>query len=257
MRIIRYDAEGTVRWGVLTAEGTVLSTEGSPYIGGGLRPGAPVGDVSDVRLRAPVTPSKILCVGRNYADHAAEFGNPVPKEPLIFLKPPSSIAGPGDEVVYPSLSGRLDPEAELVVVIGERGRRVAAEDAMSLVFGYTIGNDVTARDIQKSDPQWTRGKGFDTFCPLGPWVDTDFDPSDVRVTCTVGGEVRQDGRTRDFIFDIPTLIAYVSAFTTLEPGDIIMTGTPPGVRPVQSGDTMTIAIEGLGELTNPVVPESP
>ncbi|SEF86056.1 2-keto-4-pentenoate hydratase/2-oxohepta-3-ene-1,7-dioic acid hydratase (catechol pathway) [Nonomuraea solani] len=254
MRIIRYDADGTVRWGVLDQDGTVRAAEGDPYEG--LRPGTPVGDVSRVRLRAPVTPSKIVCVGRNYADHAAEFGNPVPKEPLLFLKPPSSIAGPGDEVVYPSLSGRLDPEAELVVVIGTRGRRVAAEDAMSLVFGYTIGNDVTARDIQKSDPQWTRGKGFDTFCPLGPWVDTEFDPADVRVTCTVGGEVRQDGRTRDFIFDIPTLIAYVTAFSTLEPGDIIMTGTPPGVRPVQPGDTMTIAVEGLGELSNPVVSET-
>ncbi|MFB4277421.1 MULTISPECIES: fumarylacetoacetate hydrolase family protein [unclassified Nonomuraea] len=255
MRIIRYDDAGTVRWGVLDPDGTVRAAQGDPFTE--LVPGAVVGNVEDLRLRAPVTPSKIVCVGRNYADHAAEFGNPVPKEPLIFLKPPSSIVGPGDEVVYPSLSGRLDPEAELVVVIGRAGRRVAAEDAMSLVFGYTIGNDVTARDIQKSDPQWTRGKGFDTFCPLGPWVDTDFDPSDVRVTCTVSGEVRQDGRTRDFIFDIPTLIAYVSAFSTLEPGDVIMTGTPPGVRPVQAGDTMTIAVEGLGELSNPVVAEAP
>jgi 2-keto-4-pentenoate hydratase/2-oxohepta-3-ene-1,7-dioic acid hydratase in catechol pathway len=251
MRIIRYDDAGTARWGVLDPDGTVRAATGDPYTE--LVPGAPV--EGEVRLLAPVTPSKILCVGRNYADHAAEFGNPVPKEPLIFLKPPSSIAAPGDEVVYPSLSGRLDPEAELVVVIGRRGRRVAAEDAMGLVFGYTIGNDVTARDIQKSDPQWTRGKGFDTFCPLGPYVDTEFDPADVRVTCTVGGEVRQDGRTADFIFDIPTLIAYVSAFTTLEPGDIIMTGTPPGVRPVQPGDTMTVAVEGLGELSNPVVAE--
>ncbi|GAA2850408.1 hypothetical protein GCM10020220_044740 [Nonomuraea rubra] len=141
------------------------------------------------------------------------------------------------------------------MVIGRAGRRVKAEDAMSVVFGYTIGNDVTARDIQKSDPQWTRGKGFDTFCPLGPWVDTQFDPSDVRVTCTVNGELRQDGRTRDFIFGIPELIAYVSAFSTLEPGDVIMTGTPPGVRPVQPGDTMTVTVEGLGELSNPVLAE--
>ncbi|GAA4971038.1 2-keto-4-pentenoate hydratase/2-oxohepta-3-ene-1,7-dioic acid hydratase in catechol pathway [Nonomuraea thailandensis] len=253
MRIIRYDDAGTARWGVIEAGGTVRAAAGDPYTA--LVPGDPVG--GDVRLLAPVTPSKILCVGRNYADHAAEFGNPVPKEPLIFLKPPSSIAGPGDAVVYPSLSGRLDPEAELVVVIGRAGRRIRPEDAMSVVFGYTIGNDVTARDIQKSDPQWTRGKGFDTFCPLGPWVDTGFDPSDVRVTCTVNGELRQDGRTRDFIFGIPELIAYVSAFSTLEPGDVIMTGTPPGVRPVQPGDTMTVAVEGLGELSNPVVAEEP
>ncbi|MCF6475658.1 DUF2437 domain-containing protein [Nonomuraea sp. MG754425] len=253
MRIIRYDDAGTTRWGVIDPDGTVRAATGDPFTE--LVPGEPVG--GDVRLRAPVVPSKIVCVGRNYADHAAEFGNPVPKEPLIFLKPPSSIVGPDDEVVYPSLSGRLDPEAELVVVIGRTARRVKEEDALSVVFGYTIGNDVTARDIQKSDPQWTRGKGFDTFCPLGPWVDTAFDPSDVRVTCTVNDELRQDGRTTDFLFGIPELIAYVSAFSTLEPGDVIMTGTPPGVRSVRPGDTMTVAVEGLGELRNPVVAEQP
>jgi 2-keto-4-pentenoate hydratase/2-oxohepta-3-ene-1,7-dioic acid hydratase in catechol pathway len=251
MRIIRYDDDGVARWGVLASDDTVHAAEGTPF--DGLRAGVEVGRLDQVRLLAPVTPSKIVCVGRNYADHAAEFGNPVPKEPLIFLKPPSSIVGPGDDVIYPSLSGRLDPEAELCVVIGSAGRRMPAERAMSLVGGYTCGNDVTARDIQKSDPQWTRGKGFDTFCPLGPWVDTEFDPTDVRVTCTVDGEVRQDGRTRDFIFDIPTLIAYVSAFARLEPGDVIMTGTPPGVRPVEVGNTMTVAVEGLGELTNTIV----
>ncbi|GAA3589360.1 fumarylacetoacetate hydrolase family protein [Nonomuraea rosea] len=255
MRIIRYDDAGTIRWGVLGTDGTVRAADGDPWTG--LRPGAGVGSVDQVRLRAPVTPSKILCVGRNYADHAAEFGNPVPEEPLIFLKPPSSIAGPGDEIVYPSLSGRLDPEAELVVVIGRAGRRIPAAEAMSHVYGYTIGNDVTARDLQKGDPQWTRGKGFDTFCPLGPWVETEFDPSDVLVTCTVNGEVRQSGSTRDFIFGIPALIAYVSAFATLVPGDVIMTGTPPGVRPVQPGDTITVSVGGLGELTNPVVAEKP
>ncbi|MGW4799007.1 fumarylacetoacetate hydrolase family protein [Nonomuraea sp. NPDC004297] len=253
MRIIRYDDAGTTRWGVIDPDGTVRAATGDPFTE--LVPGEPVG--GDVRLRAPVVPSKIVCVGRNYADHAAEFGNPVPKEPLIFLKPPSSIVGPDDEVVYPSLSGRLDPEAELVVVIGRTARRVKEEDALSVIFGYTIGNDVTARDIQKSDPQWTRGKGFDTFCPLGPWVDTAFDPSDVRVTCTVNDELRQDGRTTDFLFGIPELIAYVSAFSTLEPGDVIMTGTPPGVRSVRPGDTMTVAVEGLGELRNPVVAEQP
>jgi 2-keto-4-pentenoate hydratase/2-oxohepta-3-ene-1,7-dioic acid hydratase in catechol pathway len=255
MRIVRFSTGGDARWGVLGEDGKVHAAQGRPWHD--LRAGAVVGDLDDVRLLAPVTPSKIICVGRNYADHAAEFGNPVPAEPLIFLKPPSSIAGPGDEVVHPSLSQRLDPEAELVAVIARPGRRVAKADAMSLVGGYTIGNDVTARDLQKSDPQWTRGKGYDTFCPLGPWVDTEFDPADVRVTCTVGDEVRQDGRTRDFIFDIPTLIEYVSEFMRLEPGDVIMTGTPPGVRPVQVGDTITVAVEGLGELTNTVVADSP
>jgi 2-keto-4-pentenoate hydratase/2-oxohepta-3-ene-1,7-dioic acid hydratase in catechol pathway len=253
MRIIRYEVDGSARWGVLGADDTVYEADGEPFGGPGLRAGSAAGRLGDVRLLAPVTPSKIVCVGRNYADHAAELGNPVPKEPLIFLKPPSSIVGPGADVVYPEVSGRLDHEAELVAVIGRAGRRVAPEDAMSLVAGYTCGNDVTARDIQKSDPQWTRGKGFDTFCPLGPWVDTEFDPGDVRVTCTVGGEIRQDGRTRDFIFDIPTLIAYVTAFARLEPGDVLMTGTPAGVGPVQVGDTMTVAVEGLGELSNTVV----
>lgn len=254
MRIVRYSSMDGPRWGLLDGDDKVHAAEGEPWRD--LRAGAVVGAVGDVRLLAPVTPSKIVCVGRNYADHAAEFGNPVPEEPLIFLKPPSSIAGPGDDIVYPALSRRVDPEAELVVVIARPGRRVGAAEAMSIVGGYTCGNDVTARDLQKSDPQWTRGKGFDTFCPLGPWVDTDFDPADVRVTCTVNGAVRQDGRTRDFLFDIPALIAYVSAFATLEPGDVIMTGTPPGVRPVEVGDTITVAVEGLGELTNTVVAEA-
>jgi 2-keto-4-pentenoate hydratase/2-oxohepta-3-ene-1,7-dioic acid hydratase in catechol pathway len=255
MRIVRCTSGGTAQWGVLGDDDKVYAAEGRPWHD--LRAGAVVGDLGDVRLLAPVTPSKIICVGRNYADHAAEFGNPVPKEPLIFLKPPSSIVGPGDDIVYPSLSQRLDPEAELVAVISRTGRRVSKADAMSLIGGYTIGNDVTARDLQKGDPQWTRGKGYDTFCPLGPWVDTEFDPTDVRVTCTVGDEIRQDGRTRDFIFDLPTLIEYVSEFTRLEPGDIIMTGTPPGVRPVQPGDEITVTVEGLGDLTNTVVPDTP
>jgi 2-keto-4-pentenoate hydratase/2-oxohepta-3-ene-1,7-dioic acid hydratase in catechol pathway len=253
MRIVRYEVNGSARWGVLGPDDTVYEAAGEPFGGPEPRTGSAVGPLGDIRLLAPVTPSKIVCVGRNYADHAAELGNPVPKEPLIFLKPPSSIVGPGADVVYPEISGRLDPEAELVAVIGRAGRRVAPEDAMSIVAGYTCGNDVTARDIQKSDPQWTRGKGFDTFCPLGPWVDTEFDPGDVRVTCTVDGEVRQDGRTKDFIFDIPTLIAYVTAFARLEPGDVLMTGTPAGVGPVRVGNTMTVAVEGLGELSNTVI----
>ncbi len=251
MRIVRYAHDNTARWGVLGDDDKVYAADGQPWRD--LRAGAVVGALGEVRLLAPVTPSKIICVGRNYADHAAEFGNPVPKEPLIFMKPPSSIVGPGDEVVYPSLSRRLDPEAELVVVIGRSGRRVPAEEAMSIVGGYTCGNDVTARDLQKSDPQWTRGKGYDTFCPLGPWIDTTFDPTDVRVTCSVNGELRQDGRTSDFLFDIPTLIAYVSEFARLEPGDVIMTGTPPGVRPVEVGDRITVKVDGFGELTNTVV----
>jgi 2-keto-4-pentenoate hydratase/2-oxohepta-3-ene-1,7-dioic acid hydratase in catechol pathway len=203
-----------------------------------------------------VSPTKIVCVGRNYKEHAAEFSNPVPEEPLLFLKPPSAIVGPGDDVVYPELSQRVDHEAELCVVIGRTAHKVSADDAWSVVGGYTCGNDVTARDIQKSDGQWTRGKGFHTFCPLGPFVETDFDPTDVRVACSVNGETRQDGRTSAMIFDIPYLLEYISRFTRLEPGDVIMTGTPEGVASVEVGDTMTVEVEGLGSLSNRVAAEA-
>lgn len=253
VRIIRFEGGGRPAWGVLTEDREVRSATGTPFVD--LQPGEAIGSIDDVRLLAPVTPSKIICVGRNYREHAAEFSNPVPEEPLLFLKPPSAIVGPGDEVIYPALSQRVDHEAELCVVIGRAAHRVRAADASSVVGGYTCGNDVTARDIQKSDGQWTRGKGFHTFCPLGPWVETDFDPSDVRVTCTVNDEPRQDGRTSAMIFDIPYLIEYISRFTLLEPGDVIMTGTPEGVAPVEVGDTMTIEVEGLGRLSNKVSAE--
>jgi 2-keto-4-pentenoate hydratase/2-oxohepta-3-ene-1,7-dioic acid hydratase in catechol pathway len=166
------------------------------------------------------------------------------------------VIGPGDKIVYPALSGRVDPEAELVLVIGRTARNVKAADAWTVIGGYTCGNDVTARDIQKSDGQWTRGKGFDTFCPIGPWVDTDYDPTDVRITCTVDGERRQDGRTKDLIFPIPYLIEHITRFTTLMPGDVILTGTPEGVRPVEPGNAITVEVEGLGTLTNRVVAET-
>jgi 2-keto-4-pentenoate hydratase/2-oxohepta-3-ene-1,7-dioic acid hydratase in catechol pathway len=253
MKIIRYQ-EGTQQlWGVLGEDRDVRRTTGSPFVD--LRPGDRVGSLDEIRLLAPVVPSKIICVGRNYREHAAEFSNPVPDEPLLFLKPPSAIVGSGEDVIYPTLSRRLDHEAELVVVIGRAAHRVRSSEAWSVVGGYTCGNDVTARDIQKSDGQWTRGKGFQTFCPLGPWVETDFDPADVRVTCTVNGDTRQDGRTRAMIFDIPYLIEYISRFSRLEPGDVIMTGTPEGVGAVEVGDTMTIEVEGLGSLVNRVVAE--
>jgi 2-keto-4-pentenoate hydratase/2-oxohepta-3-ene-1,7-dioic acid hydratase in catechol pathway len=196
-----------------------------------------------------------MCVGRNYRSHAEEFGNKVPDEPLLFLKPPASIVGPQAEVVYPRIAGRLDPEAELVLVIGRQARNVAEADAWDYIGGYTCGNDFTARDIQKSDGQWTRGKGFDTFCPVGPWVETEFDPTSVTVTCTVDGERRQNGNTKDLIFSIPFLIGYITRFTTLEPGDIVLSGTPEGVRQVQPGNTVTVEVEGLGPLSNSVVAE--
>jgi 2-keto-4-pentenoate hydratase/2-oxohepta-3-ene-1,7-dioic acid hydratase in catechol pathway len=253
LKIVRYANGGRPAWGVLEDQ-EVRAATGEPFVD--LAPGEVVGSLDEVRLLAPVVPTKVMCVGRNYKEHAAEFGNPVPEQPLLFLKPPSSIVGPGDDVVYPEPSKRVDHEAELIVVIGRTADRVSRADAMSVVGGYTCGNDVTARDIQKSDGQWTRGKGFHTFCPLGPWVETDYDPSDVRVAGSVNGDVRQDGRTRDMIFDIPYLIEYISAFTRLEVGDVIMTGTPEGVGPVEVGDTMTVEVEGLGALSNPVVAEA-
>lgn len=208
--------------------------------------------LKEVRLLAPSTPSKIVCVGRNYVEHAKELGNEVPKMPLIFLKPPSSIIASGGTILLPPQSAQVEHEAELVIVIGKRGRNVTAESARDLVLGYTIGNDVTARDLQKSDGQWTRAKGFDTFCPFGPWIDTDFDPADALITCRVNGQMRQLASTRDMIFNIGVLIAYITSVMTLEPGDLIFTGTPSGVSQLQPGDTVEVEIDGLGLLTNPV-----
>lgn len=205
-----------------------------------------------VKLFAPCQPGKIICVGRNYAEHAKELGNEIPKTPLIFLKPPSAVINPGDTIFLPPQSQQVEHEAELVAVIGKRGRNITAEQAREHILGYTIGNDVTARDLQKSDGQWTRAKGFDTFCPFGPWIDTDFDISDALVTCRVSGQPRQMASTRDMIFSVPTLVAYISSVMTLEPGDIIFTGTPAGVGPLTDGDEVTVEIEGLGRLINPV-----
>ena len=208
--------------------------------------------IGQVRLLTPCTPSKIVCVGRNYVEHAKELGNDVPQIPLIFLKPPSSILNPGEAILLPPQSKQVEHEAELVVVIGKRGRNVTAEDAKKYILGYTVGNDVTARDLQKTDDQWTRAKGFDTFCPFGPWIDTEFDISDAVITCKVNGQPRQMASTRDVVFSVPMLIAYISSVMTLEPGDLIFTGTPSGVGPLKAGDEVVVEIEGLGALKNPV-----
>src|SRR5215213_3995835 len=206
-----------------------------------------------VRLLAPVIPrSKVIGIGRNYAAHAAELGNEVPAEPLVVLKPNTSVAGPGDPVLYPSQSHEVHYEGELAVVIGRICRDVPAERAAEVVFGYTIGNDVTARDLQRNDVQFTRAKGFDTFCPLGPWVETELDTSALRVRTFLNGDLKQDGSTKDLIFDIPTLIAYVSSVMTLLPGDVILTGTPEGVGPMAVGDEVDVVVEGIGTLTNTV-----
>ncbi|KXK63176.1 2-hydroxyhepta-2,4-diene-1,7-dioate isomerase [Micromonospora rosaria] len=216
--------------------------------------------LSDVRLLSPILPSKVVCVGRNYAEHAAELGNQVPAEPLLFLKPSTSVIGPRDAIRLPVFSKQVEHEAELAVVIGAPGaRRADRAAAERAIFGYTCANDVTARDLQHSDGQWTRAKGFDSFCPIGPWITTGLDVRDLEVRCEVGRdpeemEVRQLGRTRDMVFDVPALVSYISHVMTLLPGDVVLTGTPAGVSPLTDGDTVTVRIEGIGELTNPVVP---
>jgi len=212
--------------------------------------------LADVKLAAPSQPSKIICVGRNYIEHAKELGNEVPKVPLIFLKPPSSIIANGETIILPPQSTQVEHEAELVVVIGKRGRHITAGNAKKIILGYTIGNDVTARDLQKSDGQWTRAKGFDTFCPFGPWIDTEFDPSDAVVTCRVNGQMRQMASTRDMVFNVGVLIAYISSVMTLEPGDLIFTGTPAGVGELKDGDEVSVEIEGLGIIKNKVKAEN-
>ncbi|MCP2247057.1 2-keto-4-pentenoate hydratase/2-oxohepta-3-ene-1,7-dioic acid hydratase (catechol pathway) [Lentzea aerocolonigenes] len=208
--------------------------------------------LADVRLLAPILPTKIIGIGRNYADHAAELGNEVPAEPLVFLKPNTSVIGPNVEIKIPAASERVDFEGELAVIIGQPCREVSKAKAMGVVMGYTIANDVTARDLQKKDVQFTRAKGFDTFCPMGPFIETEFDPSDVRVVTEVDGEVKQDGRTSLMVHDIPSLIEYVSGIMTLLPGDVILTGTPAGVGPMTAGQTVSVTVDGLGTLTNPV-----
>lgn len=223
----------------------------SPFEGG--RPGSIEIPWSPADLRAPVAPSKIVCIGRNYAAHAKELGNEVPKEPLYFLKAPSSIVGPGGAVVLPRESERVEHEAELGVVIGRRIRRASREDAKRAVYGYTCACDVTARDLQKKDAQWTRAKGFDSFCPVGPWIETSLDPTDVGIRCLVDGAVRQDSRTSKMIFDVPTLLAYVSEAMTLMPGDLVLTGSPEGTGPLAAGNKLTVSIDGIGDLTVGVV----
>ena len=209
--------------------------------------------LSGVRLLPPILPSKIVAIGKNYADHAREMGGEPPAEPVMFLKPSTSVIGPAAPIVYPTLSQQVDFEGELAVVIGRLCRDVPVEKASDVVLGYTCANDVTARDLQRSDGQWSRAKGFDTFCPLGPWIDTEVDPSDLAITTTVNGETKQDARTSLLLHDVGELIAFATAVMTLLPGDVILTGTPAGVGPVVPGDEVAVTIEGIGTLTNPVV----
>ncbi len=210
--------------------------------------------LSQVRLVAPMLPSKVVAIGKNYADHAHEMGGEIPDEPLVFLKPSTSVIGSGEAIAYPTtLSQRVDYEGELAVVIGRLCREVPRERAHEVIFGYTCANDVTARDLQKKDVQFTRAKGFDTFCPLGPWIQTELDPGDVGIVTSVNGEIKQNSRTSKLMYDIPALIAHVSAVMTLIPGDVILTGTPEGVGPLNVGDEVSVFIEGIGTLSNRVV----
>lgn len=256
MRIARFSYGEGIRFGVVAALGedeVVAPIVGDPlYV-----PIQPAGDpipLADVRLLAPVIPrSKVVGIGRNYAEHAAEMGNDVPENPLLFLKPNTSVIGPGEPIVYPQFTENMHYEAELAVVIGRVCKDVPAGRVPEVIFGYTCGNDVTARDIQKTDGQWARAKGFDSACPLGPWIETELDPNDLAISCTVNGEIRQDGRTSQMVRDVVELVTYASSAFTLLPGDVIMTGTPAGVGSIVPGDQVAVTIEGIGTLTNRVV----
>ncbi len=257
MRIVRFASPQGMSFGVLDGDGQVAQIEGHPF-GQISFTGARYAQ-ADIRLLSPILPSKVVCVGKNYAEHVKEMGTgDAPERPLLFLKPSTSVIGPGDAIRIPPGSTNVHHEVELAVVIGARGaRNVTEEQAMAGVFGYTIGNDVTERDMQRSDGQWTRAKGFDSFCPIGPWIETDLgglgkDPADLEITCTVDDELRQAGRTSQLLFDVPTLISYISDVMTLLPGDVVLTGTPSGVGPIAAGQRVDVTIEGLGTLSNPV-----
>jgi 2-keto-4-pentenoate hydratase/2-oxohepta-3-ene-1,7-dioic acid hydratase in catechol pathway len=241
----------THRYAVI--EGSMVFPIDEGFDFGKIEPAAEGLNMSEAKLLAPVSPSKIVCVGRNYLEHAQELGNKMPEEPLLFLKPSSSIIGSGDDIELPRQSQQVEHEGELGVVIGKTARKLTDdEDALSYVFGYTCVNDVTARDLQRKDVQFTRGKGFDTFCPVGPWIVTDIDPTKVTVTTRVNGEVKQNGNTADMAFPVPFLIKYISNIMTLYPGDLIATGTPAGVSKMKNGDKVEVEVEGIGVLENSI-----
>jgi len=258
VRIARFAKGDGVAYGVVEGdEGqTIAELYGHPFgvDPSGVRFTGQRYPLAEVRLLAPVLPSKVVAVGKNYAGHIREMGGESPAEPVLFLKPSTSVTGPGDRIAYPvKLTDRVDYEGELAVIIGRLCRDVPKERAEDVVFGYTCANDVTARDLQVKDGQWTRAKGFDTFCPLGPWMETGTDPSDLGITTTVNGDVRQQARTSDLLWDVPSLIEYVSSVMTLLPGDVLLTGTPEGVGALTDSDEVAVTIESIGTLTNKVV----
>jgi 2-keto-4-pentenoate hydratase/2-oxohepta-3-ene-1,7-dioic acid hydratase in catechol pathway len=252
MRIVRYSHDGQMSFGVLEGE-TIAAITPHPfapfeYSGERLAP-------DEVRLLAPVLPTKVVAVGKNYADHAKEMGDDVPEEPIIFLKPSTSVVGPGDPIIYPAGVDRVDFEGELAVIVGKMARRLDEATALQVVLGFTCANDVTARNLQASDGQWTRAKGFDTFCPLGPWIETDLDSSDLAVRTLVNDEQRQSSRTSMLVTSVARLLAFISGVMTLLPGDVILTGTPAGIGALSPGDRVEVEIEGIGVLSNHVVAE--
>lgn len=251
MKIVRMRIQGDeIAYGVAEAEGITVY-RGTPFVA--WEPTEAIIPFEEAHLLAPVFPTKVVCVGRNYVEHAAELGNEVPDEPVIFIKPSTSVIGPGAPIVLPSESSEVHHEAELAVVVGKVSRNVAAEDAAAHILGYTAGNDVSARDLQKKDGQWARAKGFDSFCPLGPAIETELDPAGLRITCEVNDELRQEGSTYDMVFGVAELFAFISRVMTLLPGDVILTGTPAGVGPIVAGDRVEVTIERIGTLSNPVV----
>ncbi len=250
MQIVRYQMRAEpAKYGWLY-EDKVGALDGTPF-GEYSRQEATI-PLGMVKLLSPVIPGKIVCVGRNYAEHAREQGFEPPAYPMLFLKPPSAVIGMNDTIILPPQSAQVEHEGELAVVIGKRAHWVTAEDARSYIFGYTVANDVTARDLQRQDGQWTRGKGFDTFCPLGPWIETELDPVDVLVQTRVNGEMRQMASTREMLFPIEQVIAFITSVMTLEPGDVILTGTPAGIGPLKPGDVVEVSVEGIGALRNGV-----
>ncbi|MCC3770608.1 fumarylacetoacetate hydrolase family protein [Streptomyces sp. UNOC14_S4] len=257
MRIARFSIDGNVAFGVVEGD---ASTEGGPVLD--IIKGHPFAEfersghripLDKVRLLPPVLPNKVVAIGRNYAEHAAELGNELPDAPVTFLKPSTAVIGPGDAIPYPSFSQEVHHEAELAVVIGRMCREVPRERVRDVILGYTCANDVTARDAQKREQQWARAKGFDGSCPLGPWMETELDPSDLGIMCTVNGEQRQLGRTSDMVRSIEDLIVHITEAMTLLPGDVVLTGTPAGVGPLNVGDEVAVTIEGIGTLTNKVI----
>ena len=258
MRIVRFAAAAELGvgseplFGVLNDKDSILVLRGDP-IYSGIIPQDKTLKLSDVKLLAPVLPrSKVVCVGKNYADHATEMDSEVPSEPIIFIKPNTSVIGPNETIVWPKMSERVDHEAELAIVIGRICKEVPAAKYKDVIFGYTLANDVTARDLQKKDGQWSRAKGFDTFCPLGPWIETEFVPADQKISATLNGQVKQSATLSEMIFKIPEIIEFVTNVMTLLPGDVILTGTPAGIGPMPAGSSISVAIDGLGVLTNKV-----